>query len=212
MREGRTVGTALKEGGGWGSLEEFQGRDSCRETGGEEEVPYWNRVPQEAGLGQKDSILQLEEEVISSESPGLTGKDKSWHTAERKYHLISKFNQSCNCRGTCPGRPHPISGWGWGSCLSIPLHRLLPSLSFTSSSGKPSPTTGSELRSPFLLTTSCRKLSKYLLPSKPSVFIPSVAHSYLVPQRSPCKHGNACGPCWHGKTLCWLIGQEGSEW
>lgn len=65
-RVGRTVGTILK-GGSWSSLEEFQGRDSCRGTSGARE--------------EEDSILELEEGLISSESPGLMGKGKSWRTA-----------------------------------------------------------------------------------------------------------------------------------
>lgn len=57
------------------------GEETAVETGGAgvKEVPYWNRVPQESGMGKKDLTLQLEEEVISSESLGLMGKGKSWH-------------------------------------------------------------------------------------------------------------------------------------
>lgn len=83
-RVGRTEGLSLKKVAVcWSSLEEFQGRGSCSGTGGgrEEEVPYWNKVPRKPGVGKKGLILQLEEEVIASESPGLMGNGKSWHTA-----------------------------------------------------------------------------------------------------------------------------------
>lgn len=91
---------------------------------------------------------------------------------------LNLSRQSGNCQGTCSGRSHPNpakqilrfwqecfrhraglccpiacggQGAGWCPCLFTPLHRLLPSLSFTSSSRKPSLTIGSELYFPFLL-------------------------------------------------------------
>lgn len=53
-------------------------------------MSYWNRVPQKPGRGGKDSSLPIEEEGITSESPGLVEEGKRWHAAQRKQHPISK--------------------------------------------------------------------------------------------------------------------------